>query len=106
MATDGTAFVSEYFEKPAGPGSCVDTISPAPQFGAQATPPAIYQQRQPSKGRGTIIVSVVLRLLTFLFALVALAILASSKGTFGVQVDVNAPVQIETVRFTVLRAFK
>ncbi|KAG0566427.1 hypothetical protein KC19_7G063000 [Ceratodon purpureus] len=101
----GTAFVSEYFEKRAPGTGRMEHAEPAPAFGTQATPPAMYQQGQSSKGRGTIIVSVVLRLLTFLFALIAVAILASSKGRYGIQAE-DGSVQVQTVKFTVLRAFK
>ncbi|XP_073391487.1 CASP-like protein UU3 [Physcomitrium patens] len=92
-----TAWESEYFDK-VTPGERERAVPP---MVPQQTPPPVYIQPQVS--RNGIVASIVLRLLTLIFAVVALAVLASNTGSF--QVSTGSATSVKTIKFTILSAF-
>ena len=105
MATGG-AWQSEYYDKGAGPAGQPEDTRAAAGAPGQGIPPAMYNVPQPGKGRGTIIVILVLRVLTFLFALVGFGVLVSTSGQFILQDEDNNQLYTDTIHIGILSGLK
>lgn len=105
MATGG-AWQSETWDKSAGAAGQLEDTRAAAGAPGQGIPPAMYNVPQPGKRRGTIIVTLVLRVLTFLFALVGFGVLVSSSGQVGITDNNNGNQYIDTIHLGVLSGLK
>lgn len=98
------AWDSEYFEreKPSATGPVPVQASP----GLQDTPPPMYNVPKQG-GSGSKVVTLLLlafRTLTFVFGIIALAILGADKATYYIQID--STVDQFNLKFTIFAAYK